>query len=338
MKNDDIILMGHGGGGKLTGILIRDLILKHLGNPILARLDDGACLDLPSGQVVFTTDSYVIDPIFFPGGDIGEIAVCGTVNDLVMQGARPLYLSLSLIIQEGLLISDLERIIISIRDAASKVGVQIVTGDTKVVDGSDPKGGIYINTAGIGERLPGVDVSVANAREGDVVIVTGTIGDHGVAIMNEREGLGMRSSLESDTAPLWGMMEALFVDPSLLHCLRDPTRGGVAAAVCDMAEASSCSIRLNEAALPVKDEVKGACGLLGLEPLNIANEGKALIVCAAERQEYVLETLRGHELGKNACVIGEVLASPSGRVVLTTRSGGERIVDVPAGEDLPRIC
>lgn len=338
MKKDDIILMGHGGGGLMTGRLIRDLIVKELGNPILDRLDDAACLDIPEREIVFTTDSYVIDPIFFPGGNIGGLAVCGTVNDLVMQGAEPRYLSLGLIIQEGLPLSDLEKIVYAIRDVAVQVGVQVVTGDTKVIEGRDEQGGLFINTSGIGVLMPGVDVSVSNAKDGDVIIVTGTIGDHGVAIMNEREGLGLQSSLVSDVAPLWGMIKRLLEDASLVHCLRDPTRGGVAAAFCDIAQSSSCGIRVYEKSLPIKKEVKGSCGLLGLDPLNVANEGKAVIVCPGEKKDYVLDLIKSHELGRDACVIGEVVRSPAGRVVLVTRAGGERIVDVPAGEDLPRIC
>jgi len=338
MKKNDIILMGHGGGGLMTGKLIRDLIVKELSNPILDRLDDAACINLPEQDIVFTTDSYVVEPIFFPGGNIGSLAVCGTVNDLVMQGAEPRFLSLGLIIREGLLLSDLERVIVSIRDVALQVGVQVVTGDTKVIEGRGGKGELYINTSGLGVRMPGVDVSASNAGEGDAVIITGTMGDHGIAIMNEREGLGLQSSLKSDAAPLWWMIKGLLEDASLVHCLRDPTRGGVAAALCDIAQSSSCGIRINEKLLPIKDEVKGACGLLGLDPLNVANEGKAIVVCPAECKDTVLAILNSHQLGRDARMIGSVLPAPAGRVVMKTYAGGERIVDVPAGEDLPRIC
>ncbi|TFH16175.1 MAG: hydrogenase expression/formation protein HypE [Lentisphaerales bacterium] len=338
MKQNDVVLMGHGGGGALTNTLIRNLIVRELGNPVLNRLDDGACLEIEERDLVFTTDSYVIDPIFFPGGDIGHLSVCGTVNDLAMQGAEPRYLSRGLIIQAGLLMSDLERIIASIRDVARDVGVQVVTGDTKVIENTGARGGIYINTSGIGVRKPGVDVSVANARDGDVVIVTGTIGDHGIAILNEREGLGMKSALVSDAAPLWPMIDKLLDDVPSIHCLRDPTRGGVAAATCDIAESSGCTIRIKETSLPVKDEVHGACNLLGLDPLNVANEGKAVVVCAPEDKDQTLRILRAHPLGERASVIGSVVSGAKGRVVMTTRAGGERIVDVPAGEDLPRIC
>ncbi|MHC4874108.1 MAG: hydrogenase expression/formation protein HypE [Planctomycetota bacterium] len=337
--NNDIIMMGHGGGGALTGKLIKDLILKELGNPILAKLDDSACLDIEERELVFTTDSYVIDPIFFPGGNIGDLAVCGTTNDLVMQGAEPRYLSLSLIIQEGLAMADLKKIVASIKKAADETGVQVVTGDTKVVENSSPGGGIFVNTAGIGVRVSGADVSSVNAVSGDVVIVTGTIGDHGIAIMNEREDLGMDSGLKSDTAPLWSLIKPLLEEmPGDIHCLRDPTRGGVAAALCDIAENSKCSIKINEKQLPVKPEVRGACGMLGLEILNVANEGKAVIICPADKGDKVLGLLHSHKLGKDACIIAEAGSEKPGRVTIITTAGGERIVDVPAGEDLPRIC
>ena len=337
-KKEDIVLMGHGGGGKMTASLISELIVRELGNPILDRLDDGACISVPGRELVFTTDSYVIEPLFFPGGDIGRLSVCGTINDLVMQGARPLYLSLALIIQAGLPMSELERIVISIRDAADEVGVKVVTGDTKVVENSSKGGGIFINTAGIGVRIAGVDVSADNAEPGDAVIVTGTVGDHGVAVMNERESLGMESSLKSDAAPLWGMIGDLLDVVPAIHCLRDPTRGGVTAAVCDIAGKSGCLIRLFEDSLPVKREVKGACSLLGLEPLSVANEGKAVIVCAGNDRDLVLNSLRKHPMGSDAAVIGEGAEGRQGRVVMRTMAGGERLVDVPAGEDLPRIC
>lgn len=335
MKNE-VILMAHGGGGVLTGNLIREIILRELGNPILAKLDDGACIDVEECHLVMTTDSYVIDPIFFPGGDIGKLAVCGTVNDLVMQGAEPRYMSLALIIEEGLPLSDFEKIICSIGNTARETGVQIVTGDTKVIE-RRKKGGIFINTTGIGVRVPGSDVSVSNAKQGDVLIISGTIGDHGIAIMNVREGLNLQSDIVSDATPLWGMMKGV-ITSHVIHCLRDPTRGGVAAAVCDIADSSRCSILIEEASLPVRTDVTGACDLLGLEPVNVANEGKALIVCPADSCDGVLASLRAHESGRNAAVIGKVVEGRPGMVYMRTRSGGERIIDIPTGEDLPRIC
>jgi len=343
MKND-IILMGHGGGGGLTKQLIDEIIVAELGNPVLAPLDDGACFPSPGENLVMTTDSYVIDPIVFPGGDIGGLAVCGTVNDLAMQGARPVCLSLALIIEEGLPVSELATIVRSVGETARAAGVDVVTGDTKVVEGppsrhgEEQHGGIFINTTGLGVRPAGVDTSVANAVTGDVVLVTGTLGDHGMAIMNRREGLGLESTLVSDMGCLAEMIGILLEAVPEVHCLRDPTRGGLAAALCDVASSSKCCIRLDEKALPVRDEVRGACSLLGMEPLNVANEGKAVVVCPADLAEKALEVLRGHEHGREACKVGEITAEPPGMVLLRTTAGGERIVDVPTGEDLPRIC
>lgn len=333
----DLILLSHGGGGRRTQQLIRDLILKHLGNPILDRLDDGACLDVPERELVFTTDSYVVSPIFFPGGDIGKLAVCGTINDLAMQGAAPRYLSLALILEEGLALADLERVIRSVAQMVRETGVMVVTGDTKVVERGKGNG-IFINTAGIGVRLPGVDTHVANARSGDTVIITGTLGDHGVAVMSRREGLALETDVVSDAAPLWGMIEPLLRGIPEIHSLRDPTRGGVAAALGDIAAAAQVGIRIRERALPIHPGVQGACKLLGLDVLNVANEGKALVICASAQAEHALRILRAHPLGREAAVIGEVVAAPAGMVLLETALGGERIVETPLGEDLPRIC
>lgn len=340
--HDNIILMAHGGGGTLTRKIIDEIILAELGNPILNRLDDGACLSVPESELVLTTDSYVVDPVFFPGGDIGKLAVSGTINDLAMQGAEPRYMSLGLIIEEGFSISDLKRIIRSVKNVSEEAGVLIVTGDTKVVDrcpsASQRRSSIFINTTGIGVRRPGTDVAVSNAQPGDEVIVTGTIGDHGMTVMNLREGLQLKSALISDVAPLWGMIGPLLEAVPRIHCLRDPTRGGVAAALCDIANASSCGIRIRESELPIKNEVQGTCSILGFDPLNVANEGKAVIVCAGSDSARVLEVLRSHSLGREARVIGKVIGEPAGVVLLETKVGGERIVDMPTGEDLPRIC
>lgn len=337
MNSDDIILMAHGGGGQMTGRLIKDLIVSELGNPILDRLDDAACLDIESRDVVMTTDSFVINPTFFPGGDIGMLAACGTLNDLAMQGAQPLYLSLALILEEGLSIAELKTAISSLKTVCDEVGVSVVTGDTKVVERTGGWG-MFINTTGIGVKMAGVDVSSSNAAPGDLVIVTGTIGDHGMAVMNAREGLDIESGLVSDAAPLWGLVKCVLDVVPDIHCLRDPTRGGVAAALCDIADKSNCSIRLKEASLPVKAEVQGACDILGMDPLNVANEGKAIIICPEADRERVMDALQAHPQGKDACVIGEVCSSNPGTVTLRTRAGGERIVDVPVGEGLPRIC
>lgn len=353
-SNKDIILMGHGGGGLLTNKIIDEIILSELGNPILAKLDDGACITVPQQELVMTTDSYVINPVFFPGGDIGGLAVCGTVNDLTMQGAEPKYMSLALIIEEGLPLSDLRKIIRSIKNTSVETGVLIVTGDTKVIEKCKRRSqsehmqedsplhaensGIFINTTGIGLKLPGVNTAVSNARPGDSVIITGSMGDHGMAIMNIREGLNLESELISDVAPLWSMISSLLNDIPEIHCLRDPTRGGVAAALCDVAKTSSCGIMINESSLPVKNTVRGACDILGLDPLNVANEGKAIIICRNQDEKKTLQIIKKHNLGRDACVIGKVTDEPAGTVLLKTRIGGERIIDVPTGETLPRIC
>ncbi len=336
-SNNDIILMAHGGGGIRTKKIIDEIIVKHLGNPILAKMDDAACIDVGSSEIVFTTDSFVVSPIFFPGGDIGTLAACGTINDLAMQGAEPKYLSLALILEEGLKISDLEKVIESLAKVLKETNVSIVTGDTKVVERGSGTG-ISINTSGIGKLLPGVDVHVSNAKPGDAIIVTGPIGDHGITIMSCREGLNFETELSTDAAPLSGLSKALLDEIPSIHCLRDPTRGGVAAAVCDIAEQSNVGIELEETSLPIRKEVSGACQLLGLDPLNVANEGKALIVCDPADTEKALEILQSLPLGKESKVIGTVTSGHTGMVLLKTRMGGERIVEIPSGEDLPRIC
>ena len=331
-------MLGHGGGGKLTSELLRQVILPELHNPALDTLDDSAVLPAPPGELAFTTDSYVVDPLFFPGGNIGTLAACGTINDLAMQGAEPRFLSLALIIEEGLPIAELRTVIRSLADAAAECGVAVVTGDTKVVEHGRGSG-MFINTAGIGYRLPEVDVSVANARPGDVVILSGTIADHGMAVMSRREGLEFESEIRSDVAALWPMVHELLQAVPEIHCLRDPTRGGVTAALCDLAARSHVSIRVNEKRLPITAPVDAACRLLGLDPLNVANEGKALVVCPPEHGERALAILRAHPLGRNAAVIGQVVGDDDpGQVTLRTMIGGERILMMPAGEDLPRIC
>ncbi|MBU4200907.1 MAG: hydrogenase expression/formation protein HypE [Verrucomicrobia bacterium] len=333
-NSNDIILLSHGGGGGRTQALIRNIILRRLGNPTLDRLDDSACLSIPESELAFTTDSYVVNPIFFPGGDIGKLAACGTINDLVMQGAEPRYLSLGLILEEGLPLRDLDQVIQSLAEVTAQTGVRVVTGDTKVVERGKGNG-IFINTSGIGVRLPGTDVHVSNARPGDAVIITGTLGDHGAAVMSRR--LNLETDLASDVAPLWTLIAPLLRLPAI-HCLRDPTRGGVAAAVCDLANSSHVGIRLKELALPVRNEVRGICQLLGLDPLNAANEGKAIIVCPETETDRALQLLRSHPLGREAAVIGIVTAESAGLAVLETAAGGERIIHLPLGEDLPRIC
>jgi len=332
------VQLAHGGGGKLSQILIESLVVPAFDNGQLSRLHDGALLESPAGRLAFSTDSYVIRPIFFPGGDIGSLAVHGTVNDLAMCGARPLALSCGLIVEEGFPMADLARVVASMRDAALRVGVPIVTGDTKVVDRG--KGdGLYVNTTGIGRVPDGVDVDPARARPGDVVLLSGSIADHGMAILSVREGLEFESPIESDSAPLVAMVAAL-VDRlgGAVHVLRDPTRGGVASATNEIAKSAGAGIRLDEAKLVVREPVRAACELLGLDPLYVANEGKLLAIVAREAAEEALETLRADPLGAEAAIVGEVIESDPGRVTLRGTIGGSRIVDMLSGEQLPRIC
>ena len=336
VKHDRIVL-AHGGGGALTQELVTKFIAPKLDNPALRPLEDAAVLTMEAGEYAFTTDSYVVKPYRFPGGDIGKLAVCGTVNDLAVQGAQPLWLSLGLILEEGLPLAELELIIESIRATAASIGVQVVTGDTKVVERGQG-GGIYINTAGIGRVMAGRKLSAAGIQVGDAVIVSGTLGDHGVAVLSQREGIAFRTSVVSDFAPLWDLVKTALDSGAEIHAMRDPTRGGLAATVCDMAAASGVGIRLHEPALPVTAEVRGACDLLGLDPLTIANEGKVVVVCRKTDAERVVAAMRGHPLGREARVIGEATEKPKGMAVLRTVIGGERIIDMPTGEDLPRIC
>jgi hydrogenase expression/formation protein HypE len=333
---EDKILLAHGSGGKLAHELIEQGFLKALTNPLLAKLDDSAVFDF-SGRLAFTTDSYVVSPIFFPGGDIGKLAVCGTVNDLATSGARPLYLSLSFIIEEGFVQSELERIVGSVRRVAQEAGVEIVTGDTKVV----PRGvadRLFVNTAGVGVIPEGVDISGSRAQPGDKVLLSGAIGDHGIAVLSKREGLGFSTRLESDCAPLGGMVAEMLDASRNIHCLRDPTRGGLATTLNELAAQSKVSIRIEEEKIPVREEVLAACEMLGFDPLYVANEGKMVAVVAVGDADKVLEAMRGNRYGKEAAIIGEVGAEHPGRVVMKTCLGASRIVDMLVGDILPRIC
>ncbi len=338
MNASSVVVSSHGGGGARTKQLLNSFILKHFGNPLLDRLDDSAVLSVPETELALTTDSYVVDPVFFPGGDIGRLAVCGTVNDLAMQAARPLFFSVGLILEEGLPLDRLDRILKSMAGVLRENEIHVVTGDTKVVGNRREGGGIYINTTGLGKRLPGADTHISNARPGDAVILSGTMGDHGIAVICHREGLRLETGLVSDVAPLWDMTRRLLERCPAVRALRDPTRGGVAAALCDIAEASGTGIRIQERALPVKKEVRGACQLLGFDPLNVANEGKALAVCPENEAGTALAALRGHSLGGDAAVIGQVVEEHACMVVMETAAGGERIIETPGGEDFPRIC
>jgi hydrogenase expression/formation protein HypE len=332
------ITLAHGGGGRLTHMLIEQMFVPAFANVALETLHDGAILDVSGARVAFSTDSFVVHPIFFPGGDIGSLAVHGTVNDLAMCGARPLALSSALILEEGLPMQDLWRIVQSMQDAARAVGVPIVTGDTKVVDRG--KGdGVFINTAGIGIIPAHARVAPTRAQVGDVILISGAIAEHGIAIMSVREGLEFETQLQSDSAPLHDIVaRVLEAAGEQVHVLRDPTRGGVASALNEIAARARVGIRLNEAQIPLADAVRGACEILGLDPLYVANEGKFIAIVAREAAEQVLATLRAHPLGKDAAIIGEVVAEHPGKVYLRSRIGGLRVVDLLSGEQLPRIC
>lgn len=331
------ILMGHGSGGKLSAQLIENLILPAFRNPELELLDDQAVISLNGSRLAFTTDSYVVTPIFFPGGDIGELAVNGTVNDLAMGGARPVYLSLAFILEEGLPLSDLERVVESVRRAAERAGVRIVTGDTKVVGkGSGDK--IFINTSGIGVVPAGIELSSSRIRPGDAILLSGTIGDHGIAILSQREGLELEGELLSDIAPLHELAATALRACPGIHAMRDPTRGGLAATLVEFASRRHLGIEVDETSIPMRDTVRGACEILGLDPLLVANEGKLVAFVPPEQSERVLEAMRNHPLGRDAARIGRVTQSHPGFVILKTPVGGERVLDLPFGEALPRIC
>ncbi|RME97285.1 MAG: hydrogenase expression/formation protein HypE [Chloroflexi bacterium] len=332
------VVMAHGGGGRLTQMLIDKMFVPAFGNPALAALGDGAVVEANGARLAFSTDSYVISPRFFPGGNIGSLAVHGTVNDLAMCGATPLYLSAGMILEEGLPMDELWQVVQSMQAAAAGVGVPVVTGDTKVVDHG--KGdGVYINTAGIGLIPAGVNVSPERARPGDVILINGDIARHGIAIMSVREGLEFETTLESDSAPLAELTARILQTAGeQVHTLRDPTRGGLASALNEIAGQSRAGIRLVEADIPIRDEVRGACEILGFDPLYVANEGKMVAIVAREAAGEVLATMRAHPLGRDAAIIGEVVADHPGRVFLRSRIGGLRVVDMLSGEQLPRIC
>ena len=336
MKSDKILL-DHGSGGKISHRLTTDMLLPVFDNPILAELNDGAIFELNGMRMAFSTDSYTVDPIFFPGGNIGDLAINGTVNDIAMCGATPLYLSVGLIIEEGFARTDLEKIINDMGTAAEKADVTVVTGDTKVV----PKGAvdrIFINTSGIGLIPHSVNVASPNAKAGDRIILSGTIADHGITILTRREGLSFESDLTSDTAPLNHMVKQMFAAINNIHVLRDPTRGGVGTGLNEIAEKSQIGIKIYEDKISLKKEVAAACGLLGFDPLYLANEGKLLSFVAQEDADAVLAAIRANQYGKDAAVIGEVIADHTGKVFMETRIGGERLLDMLAGEQLPRIC
>lgn len=331
------VQLAHGGGGKLMHDLLEQMVLPVIGNPILETRHDGAMLGFKGTRVAFTTDSYVVRPLFFPGGDIGTLAVNGTVNDLAMCGARPLYLSAALILEEGLPLETLARILDSMRHSADAAGVQFVTGDTKVVDKG--KGdGIFVNTAGIGVVEHALTISPGSVRTGDAILLSGDIGRHGIAIMAVREGLQFETTIKSDCAPVVQPVQALLDAGLEVHCLRDLTRGGLATALIEIAEAARLSITLHERAIPVEEDVNGACEILGFDPLYLANEGRFVAFVPRGQVPAALDTLRRHAVSSGAVLVGEVGASPAGMVTLRSGIGTTRIMDMLTGEQLPRIC
>ncbi len=329
--------MTHGSGGRAMTQLIEELFVKQLDNELLRQGNDQARFRVEAGRMVMSTDGHVISPLFFPGGDIGSLAVHGTLNDVAMSGARPLYLSTGFILEEGFPLADLERIVASMARACKETGVPVVTGDTKVVERG--KGdGIFITTTGIGVVPEGVDISGDRARPGDAVLVSGAIGNHGVAIMSSRENLEFGTAIESDSAALHGLVADMVAAVPGIHCLRDPTRGGLATTLNELARQSGVGIRLCEEQIPIDGEVAAACELLGLDPLYVANEGKLICICTLQDARRLLEVMRAHPLGGRAAIIGEVVEDEYGLVQMETRFGGNRVVDWLAGEQLPRIC
>ena len=336
LKNGRIEMI-HGAGGRAMNQLIEELFVAAFDNELLAQGNDQAAFDPPPGHLVVSTDGYVILPMFFPGGDIGSLAVHGTVNDVAMGGARPLYLTASFIIEEGLPLADLKRIVDSMAKASKEAGVPVVTGDTKVVEKG--KGdGVFITTTGIGVVSDGVNISGDRARPGDTVLLSGSIGDHGVAVLSQREGLSFETEIVSDSAALHGLVANMVAPVPDIHCLRDPTRGGLAATLNELARQSGVGMEIREDAIPVKPAVKGACELLGIDPLNLANEGKLVAICAAEDAGELLAAMRAHPLGREAARIGEVADDNRMLVIMETAFGGNRVIDWLTGGQLPRIC
>jgi hydrogenase expression/formation protein HypE len=344
LKNYSTIVLGHGSGGKMMADLIQYLFASSFENEFLKQLGDSTIIDLIGSsqnnsctRLAFTTDSFVINPLFFPGGDIGDLSIYGTVNDLAMSGAKPLYLSAGFILEEGFPMEDLGRIVSSMAAACKRSGVMIAAGDTKVVNRGHGDG-IYINTSGIGLIPEGIDISAKNAHPGDVILVNGTMGDHGMAIMSVRSGLEFETTIKSDTAPLNGLVDSILAVTQEIHCLRDATRGGLAAVLNELAVTSNVGIEFNEKEVPIRPEVNAACEMLGLDPFYIANEGKCVIILPEIHAEKVLAEMLQHPLGKNAAIIGKVVDLHPGLVTARTSIGGKRVVDLPAGELLPRIC
>ena len=333
----DQVLLAHGSGGKLSAELTAQIFLPAFRNPALARLDDQAIVNVNGCRIAFTTDSFVVKPLFFPGGNIGSLAVHGTVNDLAMGGAKPLYLSAGFIIEEGLPIETLRRVVDSLRQAAADANVQVVTGDTKVVEKGSADG-LFINTSGIGLVPDGVELSADQARPGDRVLLSGAIGEHGICIMAQREGLEFETSLTSDSAALHTLVAVMLAVPGKIRCMRDPTRGGISSTLNEIAARSQVGIALEETAIPIRPEVQGACEMLGLDPMYVANEGKLVAIVEPAIAESMLEAMRAHPLGRDAQIIGTVVSKHPGLVTMRSTLGTTRIVDMLSGDQLPRIC
>ena len=332
-----IVDMTHGSGGRAMAQLIEELFFKHFDNELLNQANDQAVFDVSAGRMVMSTDGHVISPLFFPGGDIGSLSVHGTINDVAMSGAEPLYLSVGFILEEGFPLADLEKIVISMAGAAKDAGVEVITGDTKVVEKGSGDG-VFITTTGIGVVPEGVNISGDGAQAGDAILVSGTIGDHGVAIMSSRENLQFETAIESDSAALHSLIADMVAAVPGIHCLRDPTRGGLATTLNELAQQSAVGMSLIEENIPVNPAVTAACELLGLDPLYVANEGKLVCICAQQDAQKLLEVMQQHPLGKYAAIIGEVTEDQHGFIQMETSFGGSRIVDWLVGEQLPRIC
>lgn len=333
----DRILLAHGSGGTMMRELVEEVFVAEFGDEALKRMDDAASLDFPGDRVALSTDTYVVNPVFFPGGDIGRLAVCGTVNDIATSGATPLYLSVGFVLEEGFPVADLKRILESMRDAAVEAGVRIVTGDTKVVEKGHGDG-IFINTAGVGVLPPGLDLSGSHCKPGDAVLLSGTLGDHGIAVVSTREGLEFSTDIRTDAAPLNRLVAAVLEAAPDVRCFRDPTRGGLSSTLNELASASGVSITVVETAVPVRDQVRGASEMLGYDVFQVANEGKMVAVVPADQAEAALDAMRTAPYGEDAAIIGEVAAEPPGKVYVDTAFGATRIMDMLVGEQLPRIC
>ncbi len=329
--------MSHGSGGRRSAQLIDELFHKHLANPLLLQNNDSTCFPVSQGRMVMTTDAHVVSPLFFPGGDIGSLAVYGTVNDLAMAGARPLYLSASFILEEGFSLAELEDIVVSMADASRRAGMPVICGDTKVVE--QGKGdGVFITTTGVGSVPEGIHIAGENAEPGDAILVNGSIGEHGIAILSHRENLQFDTSIQSDSAPLHELVGKMIEAVPEIHCLRDPTRGGLASTLNELASQSRVGMLLEEANIPIKPQVAAACEILGIDPLYVANEGKLIAICPEARAQALLAVMRSHPLGREAAIIGRVVADEHSMVQMKTAFGGMRMVDWLAGEQLPRIC